>query len=452
MIKLGNYKKALSELPKEIREAEVNAEFNKSYNIRLSENKVIGNSYSNITEIFVRATGDRTGFAYTQDLNENPIEVIRRAYENSLEITSNKCDLLNTLKSSQNSTKKFSIANGISIDEMKKVAGALETSILASHSSIEKVIVEARIDVNESRVINSHGLDVSSFRKVYYLNAHVIAKHGGSTYNANCSLSATDFNKIDFNTIIEIVVNQLESQFDAVSFTTGEYPVLLNNTVGVNIMMTAWQLFSGIKYIEASSALSGKLNTLIGTENFTVRDVPMHKNTGYTYYHDCEGSISEAHTLVDKGRLIGLLHNISTATEMGMQSTGNAGRYALLSGTIPTDIIVTPKILYIENGTENVDRLLKQLYNGVYITESYDVFHSINIASGNFSIPCRGVVIDNGKKHHNITGMTISGNLLDLFNNIKAVGNDLYIEEFLKKSYCIGSPSLLVGKIQVNAG
>ena len=87
---------------------------------------------------------------------------------------------------------------------------------------------------------------------------------------------------------------------------------------------------------------------------------------------------------------------------------------------------------------------------GVYITHSYDVFHSINIGSGGFSIPCRGTVIRNGCEDCNVTGLTMSGRLTDLFSRVRAAGNDLYIEEFLRKSYCVGAPSLLIEKLQIN--
>ena len=62
------------------------------------------------------------------------------------------------------------------------------------------------------------------------------------------------------------------------------------------------------------------------------------------------------------------------------------------------------------------------------------------------------LVIRNGEKAENITEMTISGNLKNLFKSIDEVGSDIYIEEFLKKSYCIGSPSVIVKNLNVSAG
>ena len=63
--------------------------------------------------------------------------------------------------------------------------------------------------------------------------------------------------------------------------------------------------------------------------------------------------------------------------------------------------------------------MLKDMGDGVYITESYDIFHSINIGSGDFAIPCRGIVIKDGKPHHSVTALTICGNLINLLIILK---------------------------------
>lgn len=448
MIDIDNYRQALNNLPQEILEAEFNIEKNESRMIKVSYKEITDNSYSDLTEIFARVSGDRTGFSYTQDIMEDPMEIIRRAYNNTLDIDDlnknilNKEGKLSTVHSESYSTEK----------EMFNYATSLEDSLLNSHKTIEKVIVEARVDNTTSHVLNSYGLYKCYEREVYYLSVHIMAKKNDKVYNANFAISAKDFSEIKLEEISTQIVNQLESQFDPINFKTGEYPVVLDRTVMVNIMMTAWQIFSGIKYLENSSSISGKYKEIIGSEFFNVVDVPDHELTGYEFKFDCEGTEADENIIVENGTLKGLLHNLKSANSLKQSPSGNAGRYALLSGTIPTDIIVTPRTLYVVPGKNNKDKLLKILDNGVYITESYDVFHSINIASGNFSIPCRGTVIKDGNKAENITELTISGNLVELFKNVLLTGSDLYIEEFLKKSYCIGSPSILVKELHVNAG
>jgi len=450
MIDINNYRVALNNLPSGIEEAEFNIESNLSKMIKVSNKEIKDNSYSNLTEIFVRAGGEKTGFSYSQDISEDPISIINRANKNSLDIDDSNKNILNKMVSDKEVNIPSSKEFDTSIDEMLQYAIKLEDKLLKQDVTIEEVMVEARVDDRTSIVINSYGLDKSFNNQVYYLSAHVIAKKDGETYNANFALSDKCFSDINLEEFAYQIMNQLGSKIGYGSFKTGKYKVVLDKSVMVNIMMTAWQVFSGIKYIEGSSSFAGRLENLIASEAFTVIDVPTYKNTGYEYSFDCEGTDALANILVDKGVLKSLLHNLKSADSLNHSPKGNAGRYALLSGTIPTDIIVTPRILLVEAGIKDRDDLLKSLNNGVYITESYDVFHSINIASGNFSIPCRGTIIKDGKKEENITELTISGNLEDLFKNILEVASDLYIEEFLMKSYCIGSPSILVKELQIN--
>lgn len=446
MINIESLRQALRELPPYIKNAEFNMEKNTSYMVSMSNNKVSGNSFSDITEVFARASGDRTGFAYTQDLSENPKDLIVRAYNNSLDIELSNINILNT----GGHAEVLPENTAADMREMIKYAGSLEEKLKNSHESIESVIVESRIDITKSNVLNSFLMDKAYERKVCFLSALITSVYEGKVYNVSCSMSGRQYSDINMDEMKDHALNQLTSQFNAVGYKSGMYSCVLDRTVMVNILMTAWQLFSGIKNPE--SALSGCLNSVIGSEAFTLIDSPVHHKTGYCYKFDCEGTESAENILVDKGYFKELMHNLLTSGSIGHKPMGNAGRYALLSGTIPTDIIVVPKILYIKPGKKDRADLLKQLNEGVYITESYDVFHSINISSGDFSIPCRGTVIRNGEKTENITEMTMSGNLKHLFKNIDEAGSDIYIEEFLKKSYCIGSPSVIVNNLNINAG
>ena len=58
--------------------------------------------------------------------------------------------------------------------------------------------------------------------------------------------------------------------------------MVLDQSVGINIMMTAWQLFSGMKYCDGSTALKGRLGEYIGSSAFSIVDMPFHKYTDIT--------------------------------------------------------------------------------------------------------------------------------------------------------------------------
>jgi PmbA protein len=145
------------------------------------------------------------------------------------------------------------------------------------------------------------------------------------------------------------------------------------------------------------------------------------------------------------------MHNLKTSSQMGTEAGGNAGRRALLSGAISTDISVIPKNIFIEPGERSVEELIQNMAEGIYITDSYDIFHSINIGSGDFNIPCRGVMIKDGRWQHAVTALNMCGNIMDLFNDIEEAGSDLNMEPVIMlKSYCIGGPSIRLKKLQVN--
>ncbi len=69
--------------------------------------------------------------------------------------------------------------------------------------------------------------------------------------------------------------------------------------------------------------------------------------------------------------------------------------------------------------------------------------HTADPVSGEFSLGASGVLYRKGKPVHAVRGVTVAGNILDLWNKILAVGSDL-------KFYGnLGSPSVLVGDITV---
>lgn len=444
---LDRYRHALRTLPEGVSEAEVDAERRVSTMVKCSGGEIVETGSSDTTELFVRASGDKTGYAYTQDLEEEPEGVFTKALRNSSQVELTQRDRLNGAFVRRASPD--GIANS-DIQSMKKIAGELENVVRDADRYISSVTVEIRAEGFSRSVINSRGLDVETSMSLYSATASVMAEKNGLQYNASCYSSAKEPDHLVLEGFKERIAADLSHQYEATEIGSGEYRVLLDSTVVTNILMTAWQLFSGIKYNDGSSALSGRLGETIGSPFFSVVDSPSHELTAYRYEFDCEGSPCVKQVLVDKGKLVGLMHNISSATKLGVSSSGNAGRYALLSGSIPTDIIITPRIIYVEPGSKSVGELLEELGDGIYVTNSYDVFHSINIGSGWFSIPCRGTVIKGGIEDRNVTGMTMNGKLTNLFARVMAAGKDLYIEEFLRKSYCVGAPSLLIEKLQIN--
>lgn len=452
MIPLKSYEKAMQYLPEMIREAEVNAERHEQVSYKSKWGAISNTNASGLIALYVRATGEKTGYAYTENLEEAGESVIKRAYENGAYIETGVTDLLNNKQTAYTATEDHVDSKqtpSIDLAVIKQCVSHFDDAVRKLPNLVD-YSVEVCVDTFESRLINSNGVDVSSVYQVWHYAVHLTCIYNGKNYEGQYMGNVAAHDHMDFDCAIEkaheMVLNQcIEGHLDS-----GVYKVLLDRGVVINMMTTVWQMFSGLKYFDGASALSGKFGTVIGTSDLSIVDTNQHPDVGYQYAFDSEATSCKPHTLVEKGKFVGLLHNLKSAENMEMQSTGNAGRVALLTGSIPTDIIITPKILYIEPRQLSKEMLLRKMESGVYITRSSDVFHSINIGSGDFSIPCSGMIVKEGRAKQSVQSMTLNGNFFELLSQIEAVGDDLKIEAFLLKSYCIGAPSVLVNRLNIS--
>lgn len=446
---IERYSTALKTLPEEIEEAEVNIELTENYVAVATNEEITDTKYSKVYEVYARVNAGKTGFSYTQDLTTNPKELLIEAYNNAQALETKLELKMNGEHINDHIKNREKEGQPIDIDSINRFSMRANKEIKNAIQNIESITTEVDVNRFQSTVLNSLGLHIETEQTVYHIKVNAMSEVDGRQYNVTASYNASSLERIDIAKLSGELVTRLTNVTNPSNIKTGHYKVLLDKTVGVNILMTTWQLFSGLKYIDGSSYLSNKLGQMVGSSALTIVDDCHQSNTGYSFPFDCEGTPVKRNKLVDQGKFVGLMHNLQSSARLGHSPTGNAGRKALLSGTVPTDIIVTPNIIQIEVGELEEQRLLQELDDGVYITESYDVFHSINIGSGDFSIPCRGVEVKGGKKLRNVTNLTLNGNIVDLFKNITGVGDELYVEEFILKSYCVGSPNLLVDRLFV---
>ncbi len=172
------------------------------------------------------------------------------------------------------------------------------------------------------------------------------------------------------------------------------------------------------------------------SEALTVIDDSSLKGGIDTSPVDDEGSASRRNLCIDRGRLSAFLFDREAAKRGGAAPTGN--------GTMgPCSITAEATNFFISaEGGRELPELVGSVKRGVLIREAMGV-HTIDSVSGDFSIGCAGLSIENGQLAAPFTGATISGNILDLFGSVEAVGGKI---EFTGS---IGSPALLAGAVDL---
>ncbi len=441
MIDLQAYKLAFQHMPSKICEAEVNAEIHDTVVVYVDEKKRNGVEISKKSALYVRASGEKTGYYYTENMQEDAMHAIEIAYENSLYSENAQYENMNQEptrldfgeeKAEQNVNKLSFLA----IDLLKKVKSYIEFPK-------EKITVwgSLKAETFGQQVVNSRGFEMNCIKPLYILEIGACVEEEGKVYGSGASLAAGDIKHFDLKQAAKDMSMKCRVQMKpGKSFESREYPVILGNSVVYYLFATGWQFFSGAKYLSKSSAFSGLLGEKISGMCLEIIDKSLGDGSGFSILADCEGSKGTSTSIIKEGIWYGLLHNRMSASQMGQELTGNAGRRPLLSGTICTDILVTPKNFCIEPGNASLEEMKEHMGNGILITESFDVFHTLDIGTGNFSIPCYGIRIENGKEMEGFTGMTMTGNFRELLENIVEVGSEKILHPMIAlDNYGIGS-------------
>ena len=148
----------------------------------------------------------------------------------------------------------------------------------------------------------------------------------------------------------------------------------------------------------------------------TIVDDPLRKRGLGSRPFDGEGVRQTQRKVIDKGVLQTWLLSTSDAMQLGLQSTGHASR------GINTPPYPSPSNLYMEPGSVTPAELMRDIRHGVYLTNVYG--SGIDIITGDVSLGAAGFLIENGEITVPVAGITIAGNLRDMFRNV-AAANDL---------------------------
>jgi len=175
--------------------------------------------------------------------------------------------------------------------------------------------------------------------------------------------------------------------------------------------------------LAGESQLAGKIGQRMGNENINVIDDPTRAGDYGFVRFDSEGMEAHKVYLVKEGILNEFMHNRETASKMQIEPTGN-GRAASFS-SIP---MVRMRSTSIEPGDWTFEEMLEDLKNGI-LCESWEYGYT-EPAIGQFMFKmARAWEIHNGEKIQLLRDAALSGMMLDVLNNITAIGNKKLLDD-----------------------
>ncbi|MGL4876309.1 MAG: TldD/PmbA family protein [Clostridium sp.] len=239
--------------------------------------------------------------------------------------------------------------------------------------------------------------------------------------------------------IAKMAIKEAMDKVSAKTIESKKYKTVIKNEAMVSILQSFWSVFDGDLAQKGISLLKGKEGEVIASSKVSIIDNPHMKDGLASVAFDDEGVATFQKSIIENGKLITLLHNLKTANKENRKSTGSGFKSSYAS-----PVSVGPTNFYIEKGEKTFEELLKDVSNGLIVTEFSGLHSGANSITGEFSLAAKGFVIENGKQGRPVEQITVAGNFFDLLKNIEVVCDDI---KFPMTSF--GSPSVYVGEMSV---
>ncbi|HKP79839.1 MAG TPA: metallopeptidase TldD-related protein, partial [Phenylobacterium sp.] len=211
-------------------------------------------------------------------------------------------------------------------------------------------------------------------------------------------------------------------------------PVIFENRLAGSLMSPLIGAISGPSIARGTSFLKDKLGQQIFAKRIYLVDDP-HRPRGLgSAPFDDEGVANQKRNLIEDGVLTTWLLNSSSASQLGLTTTGHASRG--LAG--PPG--VSTSNLTLQPGDKDQAALMKDAGAGLLVTSMFGP--SLNGNTGDWSVGCSGFWFENGEVAYPVNEITVAGNLLDIFGRI-VPGSDLEIRG------SSNAPSLLVDALAI---
>lgn len=288
-------------------------------------------------------------------------------------------------------------------------------------------------------LMNSKGLELAD--KSNLLTAYVVPvieidnkKYDGFGYG-----KAKSVDELNPAKIAKQAIDEAMEKVGAKSIKSDKYKTVIKNEAMVSLLQSFWSVFDADSAQKGISLLKDKEGEIIASDKVTLIDNPLMKDGLASVGFDDEGVATFEKEVVENGKLKTLLHNLKTANKAGIKSTGNGFKSSYAS-----PVSVGPTNFYLKNGEKDFNELLKEVNNGVIISEFSGLHAGANSITGDFSLAAKGFMIENGKQTFPIEQITVSGNFFKLLKDIEEICSDV---KFPMSSF--GSPSVLINELSI---
>jgi PmbA protein len=263
---------------------------------------------------------------------------------------------------------------------------------------------------------NSRGFRGGYASSRHYLSVSPIAGKGAGMQRDAWYSSMRDARELAAPEVIgRYAAERALSRLKSRKISTRAVPVLFEAPVAAGLLGAYVQATSGGALYRKASFLLDSLDKRVLPEHVDIDEDPhIPRGKGSAPFDD-EGVRTSARKVVESGVVRSYFLSSYSARKLGLRTTGHAGG----SQNLQLRSRLT-------SSGDNLVAMLKKLGRGLFVTELMG--QGVNYVTGDYSRGAAGFWVEDGRIAYPVHEVTIAGHLPQMFQDIAAVGADVYVQ------------------------
>lgn len=313
---------------------------------------------------------------------------------------------------------------------LRRAAGEAEEAALKVKGVTNSEGADATASASEVFLATSHGFQGHYRTTSYSVSASIIAgKDTEMETDFDYSVARRHADLKSAAMVGKSAAERAVAKLNPRKAKTCQVPVVFEPRVARGLLGSFAGAINGAQVARGTSFLKDKLNTQVFAKGVQVLDDPLIKRGVSSHPFDAEGVSCRKLAVVEDGVLTTWILDTRSARQLKMHTTGHATR-----GTSSPPRPSTTNF-YMAAGKISPEALMADIKDGFYVTEAFGM--GVNDVTGDYSQGAAGFWIENGKLTYAVSGITIAGNMKDMFLNVTPASD-------LEMQYGTNAPTLRI--------
>ncbi len=265
----------------------------------------------------------------------------------------------------------------------------------------------------------SNGFARSWERTSFGISASVVAGEGTSMERDYDGHGASHFEDVESPEKIGTTAGERAiARLNPRKIASQRIPVLYDRRVAGSLVGHLLGAINGSSIARGTSFLKQELGKDIFAPHVTLVEDPHRIRGPASRPCDGEGLPTVKRNIIDQGVLTTWIMDLRAARQLGLAPTGHGSRGLTSPPSASTSNI------HMQAGPRSPEEIMKDFGTGLLVTEF--IGSTINMVTGDYSRGASGFWIENGEKVYPVSGITVAGNLRDMFKALEPASDLIF--------------------------